>query len=145
MKVNPLVEAICVFADSTKTFCVALVVPDEAKLQELAVKLEVPSCKRSREDLCKNVEVVIAAHYVLVDHAKKNLEKFEIPRRYALVAEQWTPDGGLVTAALKLKRKTIQNRYQATINRLYAYSGTATGSTSTTPGPTPSCSKSKFN
>lgn len=51
---------------------------------------------------------------------KGKLEKFELPAAVKLVTEVWSPDMGLVTAAFKLKRKDIQERYQHEINRMYA-------------------------
>ena len=36
-----------------------------------------------------------------------------------LEAAPWLPDSGLVTAALKLKRKEIQRTYQQDIDRMY--------------------------
>lgn len=48
------------------------------------------------------------------------LEKFELPTALFLTSELWTPDTGLVTAAFKLKRKSIQVKYQDAINRMYA-------------------------
>ena len=33
--------------------------------------------------------------------------------------EPWTPETGLVTAAMKLKRKAIQSAYQNEINKMY--------------------------
>lgn len=48
------------------------------------------------------------------------LQGFEIPGAVKLCAEQWSPDMGLVTAAFKLKRKAVQERYQHEINRMYA-------------------------
>ena len=47
------------------------------------------------------------------------LEKFEVPTRVSLEAAPWLPDSGLVTAALKLKRKEIQRTYQQDIDRMY--------------------------
>lgn len=48
------------------------------------------------------------------------LQRFEIPGAVKLCEEQWSPDMGLVTAAFKLKRKAVQERYQHEINRMYA-------------------------
>lgn len=48
------------------------------------------------------------------------LQKHELPAAVTLCKEVWSPDMGLVTAAFKLKRKDIQDRYQHDINRMYA-------------------------
>lgn len=48
------------------------------------------------------------------------LSKIEVPQQVKLCIEVWSPDMGLVTAAFKLKRKDIQERYQHEINRMYA-------------------------
>lgn len=56
--------------------------------------------------------------YVLLSFLGK-LQKTEIPAAVTLCKDVWTPDNGLVTAAFKLKRKDIQDRYQSDINRMY--------------------------
>lgn len=48
------------------------------------------------------------------------LERFEVPAAVKLVTEVWSPDMGLVTAAFKIKRKDIQERYKDDIKRMYA-------------------------
>lgn len=47
------------------------------------------------------------------------LERFEIPKKVRLSAEQWTPETGLVTDAFKLKRKELKSHYQEDIERMY--------------------------
>ena len=37
----------------------------------------------------------------------------------SLCREEWTPESGLTTAAMKLKRRPLQEFYQADINRMY--------------------------
>ena len=51
---------------------------------------------------------------------KARLEKFEIPSKIKLLSEPWTPESGLVTAALKLKRDVIRKAFSAELSRLYA-------------------------
>ena len=52
----------------------------------------------------------------IVDHGKTSrIEKFEIP----LCSEEWTPESGLTTAAMKLKRKPLQEFSQLDIDRMY--------------------------
>lgn len=75
----------------------------------------------SIEDLCSNAQMERLVLAELQKHsAKCRLEKFEIPQAVKLVAEVWTPDLDLVTAAFKLKRKNIQDRYQLLIDRMYS-------------------------
>lgn len=51
---------------------------------------------------------------------KSKLNKFETPAAIKLAPEVWTPDTDFVTAALKLKRKSIQNHYQHLIDSMYS-------------------------
>ncbi|KAK7790099.1 hypothetical protein R5R35_012622 [Gryllus longicercus] len=119
LKTCPLVENICVYGDSTKTYTVALVVPNQQHLETLGTKLGLADL--AFEQLCSNSAVEKAVLQELVDHGKKcKLEKFEVPAAIKLCTEVWSPDMGLVTAAFKLKRKDIQERYQHEINRMYA-------------------------
>jgi len=48
------------------------------------------------------------------------LEKFEIPAKITCLSEPWTPESGLVTAALKLKREVIRKTFQEELAKLYA-------------------------
>ncbi|XP_044752999.1 long-chain-fatty-acid--CoA ligase 4 isoform X3 [Coccinella septempunctata] len=118
LKTSPLVDNICVYGESSKDHCVALVVPNQQQLIDLAAK---KGYTKSFDELCKTPEIEKIVLQELADHGKKNkLEKFEIPAAVKLVTEVWSPDMGLVTAAFKLKRKDIQERYKSEINRMYA-------------------------
>lgn len=118
MKTCAIVENICVYGDPTKNHCVALVVPNEKVLGELAVSLGVTG---EFEALCSNKVIEKAVLKELAEHAKKSrLAKFEVPAAITLCKDVWSPDMGLVTAAFKIKRKDIQERYKADINRMYA-------------------------
>ncbi|XP_012235088.1 fatty acid CoA ligase Acsl3 isoform X2 [Linepithema humile] len=120
LKTCPVVENICVYGDANKAYTVALVVPNQHYLDEIADTLGITE-KRSLEELCSNPEIEKAVLQELVEQAKKcKLQRFEIPGAVKLCAEQWSPDMGLVTAAFKLKRKAVQERYQHEINRMYA-------------------------
>ena len=74
-------------------------------------------------DLILDKEVQEAVLNELSKHGlKRGLEKFEIPANLTLIAEPWTPESGVITAAFKLKRKVIQNLYQRDIDRMYTVS-----------------------
>lgn len=49
-----------------------------------------------------------------------SLQRFEIPQRLKLTDEVWTPDTGLITDSLKLKRKPLNDYYAAVVRELYA-------------------------
>ncbi|XP_019759467.1 long-chain-fatty-acid--CoA ligase 4 isoform X8 [Dendroctonus ponderosae] len=119
LKTCPLVDNICVYGESSKQYCVALVVPNQSNLMELATKIGMGD--KNFEELCDLPEMEKAVANELAEHAKRaKLQKFEIPHAVKLVAEVWSPDMGLVTAAFKLKRKDIQDRYQCDLRRMYA-------------------------
>ena len=50
---------------------------------------------------------------------KGGIERFETPQRVKVVLDSWTPETGLVTDALKLKRKAIEQKYRDEIEDLY--------------------------
>ncbi|KAK0181964.1 hypothetical protein PV327_000141 [Microctonus hyperodae] len=119
LKTCRLVENICVYGDPHKTYTVALVVPHPQHLQEVADGLGIKNA--SLEELCENPQIEKIVLQELIEHAKKSdLLRYEIPGAVKLCPEQWSPDMGLVTAAFKLKRKAVQERYQHEINRMYA-------------------------
>ena len=47
------------------------------------------------------------------------LQKFEIPRAVSLISEPWTPESGLITAAMKLKRKVLEATFSTEITDMY--------------------------
>jgi len=118
LKTCPIVENICIYGEATKSYCVALLVPDRKQLDELASKFD--KTNLTFESQCEDKDLTGAVLRLLVQHGKKHkLEKFEIPGAVTIAKELWDPDSGLVTAAFKLKRRPIQDFYQIDINRMY--------------------------
>ena len=135
LKTCPLVDNICVYADSTKNFVVALLMPNTNMLMNLMNIAEQSNIcfpfafiRRlktfsfiyllffltelcSLEEMCSNLVIENLALLEIQKHcATSRLEKFEVPQAIKLVPDIWTPDIDLVTAAFKLKRKNIQAR-----------------------------------
>ena len=118
LKTNCLVENICIYADSSKSFVVALLVPDRMNLDILATKLGVGN--KDFAEQCKDKDLIGSVLKELVQTGRQqNLVKFELPGAVTLCQELWTPEGGLVTAAFKLKRKPLQQFYQKSIDTMY--------------------------
>jgi long-chain acyl-CoA synthetase len=115
LKTNPVVDNICVYADSFKMNTVAIIVPVKEALERLAKSIK--KGEQELDDLCKDTDIVKEVLKKLTVHGKTNgLEKFEIPTAITLCPEVWMPESGLVTAAFKLKRKAIQLTFQPAID-----------------------------
>lgn len=50
---------------------------------------------------------------------ENKFKSYERPRNFALVEEDWTPDNGLLTPSLKLKRRVVYGKYRDVIENLY--------------------------
>ncbi|KAJ6830190.1 long chain acyl-CoA synthetase 9, chloroplastic [Iris pallida] len=119
LSVSPYVDNIMLHADPFHSYCVTLVVPARQALENWASKQGISFSDFA--DLCQKQEVVKEVQGSLVKAAKQaRLEKFEIPSKIKLMPEAWTPESGLVTAALKLKREVIRKTFAEDLSNLYA-------------------------
>merc|ERR1711872_131054 len=118
LKGCPVVSNVCIFGNSSKSYVVAVVCPVKETLVELARKFGKESLEW--EDMCADKDVTGAVLREIVNHGKHaRLEKFEIPGAVTLTSIEWTPDTGLTTAAMKLKRKPLQDFYKDDLARMY--------------------------
>ncbi|CCD70738.1 long-chain-fatty-acid--CoA ligase [Caenorhabditis elegans] len=114
----PIVDNICVYGSGMEDSVVALVVPNQKHLEKIAEAEGVSTSEM--KTMCEDKKVIAAYKKQLEEHAKKSkLSRSEIPAAIHLCPEIWTPDTGLLTEALKLKRKPIQMAYQKTLDDLY--------------------------
>ncbi|RWS11375.1 long chain fatty acid CoA ligase-like protein [Dinothrombium tinctorium] len=112
------VDNICIYGNSYQTYVVALVVPNVKAIEALAKELGKEG--RSMAELCRDPQINQAVLKEIVEHGKRaKLHKTEIPTKVKLCVEEWSPDSGLVTAALKLRRRNIEDFYKKDINRMY--------------------------
>ncbi|KAI6177919.1 hypothetical protein M3Y99_01975500 [Aphelenchoides fujianensis] len=112
---NPLVDNICIYADSDHDKLLALVVPNEKNLKSLAQEKGVDG---DWKKICEDEKVVKAVAEELKKSSSK-LHKNEVPELVVLCHEPWTPANGLLTEALKLKRKNIEKEYKEAIQHAY--------------------------
>jgi len=122
LSTSPLVDNMFVYGDASKTFVIAMVVPNAKQLALLARELQpgAGDAQPSYEELCQMEELEQEVQRRLAHHARLGrLDKTEIPARVGLTSVAWTPDNHLVTAAFKLKRKELSNFYATDIQRLY--------------------------
>ncbi|WOL04093.1 long chain acyl-CoA synthetase 9, chloroplastic [Canna indica] len=117
--VSHYADNIMLHADPFHSYCVALVVAAQTALEDWASNKGISYSDFS--DLCRKEETVKEVQSSLLKAAKQaRLDKFEIPARIKLIPEPWTPETGLVTAALKLKREVIRKAYADDLAKLYA-------------------------
>ncbi len=70
--------------------------------------------------LCANKEIIAEVSKQCLAVCKPKLVGFEIPKKIGLVADPWTPENDLLTAAMKLKRIPIIERHKAELDALYS-------------------------
>jgi long-chain acyl-CoA synthetase len=132
------IDNCCLCASSSAEYTVILVCPNP---KQMAVRLRrssstLPSFTRSLvrskaytdkhfgnpdwQKLLNNTELNEQVLKDIQEACRKGgIERFETPQRAQVVGEPWTPETGLVTDALKLKRKAIEQKYRDQIDDLY--------------------------
>ncbi|KAF5791278.1 putative long-chain-fatty-acid--CoA ligase [Helianthus annuus] len=118
LSVSPYVDNIMVHANSFHSYCVALVVASQSAVESWALQKGIEFDDFA--SLCEMEETLKEVYASLLKAAKTGrLEKFEIPAKIKLLSEAWTPESGLVTAALKLKREVIRKTFLEELEKFY--------------------------
>lgn len=116
MKESPFIEQMIVVGAERK-FTGALIVPSFATLKTW--------CEKNGLSANSNEEMI--RHPRVQEHYKSIVEKFnpqfnhvEQIKKFELLSQEWTINGGELTPTLKLKRKVIMEKYGNTVERIYA-------------------------
>jgi long-subunit acyl-CoA synthetase (AMP-forming) len=117
LKECPLVELPMCYARSTESFCVALVCPSHVALKALGKSMGLGD---NVAELCKDEKIIKEVSKQCLAVCKPKLVGFEIPKHLGLIADTWTPDNDLLTAAMKLKRVPIVAKHKAELDALYS-------------------------
>jgi long-chain acyl-CoA synthetase len=115
----PYVDNVMLHADPFHSNCVALIVANQAALEGWAKKAGVDYSDFA--ELCSKPETCKEVLASVGQVAKKGkLERFEIPTKVKLLSDPWTPESGLVTAAMKLKREAVRKAFANDLKALYS-------------------------
>lgn len=116
MKTSPYVSQILVHGDRRK-FVSALITINVEALHEQAAELGLPA-NAAPEDLVEETVVkdLIGKH---VEAVNLELEGYQQVKKYALLAEDFTVENGLLTPTLKVRRKQVEARYQDVLDGFY--------------------------
>jgi long-chain acyl-CoA synthetase len=116
LKLNPLVGVPAILGDRRK-FAAVMVSPNFGALEHWARSNNVRFS--SRQELVANPKVQ-ALYEGIVEGINQNLARFEKLKRVILVPDEFTPDNGVLTPTMKLRRRVIEERYKQKIDELYA-------------------------
>ncbi len=122
LKLNPLVGVAAILGDKRK-FASVLISPNFAALEDWARSNQIAFS--SRADLVANSRVQ-ALYEGVVEGINETLARFEKLKRVILVPDEFSPESGIMTPTLKLRRKVLEERYRKQIDELYAQAETAT-------------------
>ena len=112
---SPLIDQACVIGDA-RPYNVALITLDANAARALATAHGVTA--EDLESLAQNA-VVRTEVQAGVDRANETLARVEQIKRYAILADDWQPDGEELTPTMKLKRRVITRKYAARIEAIY--------------------------
>ncbi|EGG11621.1 uncharacterized protein MELLADRAFT_102462 [Melampsora larici-populina 98AG31] len=114
-----LVNNLCVHADSNANRPMAIVLPHEKNLDVLCKEIGLGGGKEFGL-LCSDEKVKEVILKELNEMGKKaGFKPLEMIQCVILSADEWTPENGCVTAAQKLNRREILNRYQDEVKKVY--------------------------
>eukprot|EP01134_Creolimax_fragrantissima_P003392 CFRG3392T1 len=113
----PLISQILVYGDSLRTYPLAVVVPDPDAVAAWGVKHRYGD---NYEELVKTSELKAKILRSITKlHAECGLNRYELVRDILIEAVQFSPDNGLLTPTLKLRRPVITKKYKETLTALY--------------------------
>lgn len=115
------VQNICVYADTQKAKPVALIQPHEVNIKKLAADLGVAG---EIETIVHNNKIQSAVLKDLLTVGRRGgLAGIELIDGVVIADDEWTPQSGLVTAAMKLNRRGLTDHYKTEIDAAYKKAG----------------------
>ncbi|MBP1840005.1 AMP-dependent synthetase/ligase [Formosa algae] len=113
---DSFIEQIAVIGDQQK-YVTALAVPSFENLKKYAKEHKINF--KDVEDLITNLQV-IDLFEKRFEELQKEFSKFEKIKKFTLLPKEFSIEAGEITATLKLKRKVIQQKHKALIDKMYS-------------------------
>jgi len=114
-KESPYIEQMIVLGENER-FPAALILPNFPALSAWCARSGIPYS--THEDMIKDKRIVDKIQSI-VDHFNKDFGHWEQIKRFELLSEDWSIDGGELTPKLSLKRKVILQKYKEQVDRIY--------------------------
>ena len=106
-----------VLVGNERKFPAALIVPNFETLESYAHLKELDL--KTPDEFC-NSPRIIDLFMRQIDLLTRGLSRFEKVKRIALLPEELTVGGGELTPTLKVKRRVVDEKYRAVIDRIYS-------------------------
>lgn len=116
MKESPYIEQIMVVGNNRK-FASALIVPNFSHILDWGKRQKLEF--RDRDQMIHHPRVVELISQA-VNRYNLLLNHVEQIKKFTLLPEEWTIEGGELTPTLKLKRKVIESKFENAIEKMYA-------------------------
>jgi len=118
LKLSEFVEVPMCYGRTGGSYPVALICPQKPRILALAKELNLP--EEDFEKLCMMDRAIEKVAESCKGQCKaQRLAEFEIPKKFALIADVWSPENDMLTAAMKLKRPIIAAKHKAQIDKAY--------------------------
>ncbi len=114
LQLSPYVTQACIHGFN-KPFNVALIVPDRVAVEKWAGEQRIDG---GYETILVHAEIQKLFADQL-ERYNKDFKKYEQPRKFKLIAEEFSVDNGMLTPKMSLKRNVVQERYAAEIAELH--------------------------
>ena len=99
---------------AARPYNIALIRPTDGFIAQFKKSHNIPD----DEDLCQNTELHDALN-AEIQKLSKDFRGYEKPTKFAVILDEFSIQNGLLTPALKLKRREVEKRYKAEIEKLY--------------------------
>ncbi len=124
VRLNKFVASAVVLGDQRK-FPIILIVPNFDQLEKWAKERNLSYA--SRAELIALADVKAKMEREVMD-GLRDLAKFEMPKKVALLEHDFTIESGELTPSLKVKRRQVEKNCKALIDRVYAEADPTTAS-----------------
>jgi len=112
-KLSPMISN-CMLYGADRPYCVLMVVPNEAALQEAALQRGLPMTDLQQQTCVHDIvrrDISLRARV---------FQSYLRPKRLLILSEDFTVENGLLTPSMKIRRQEVINRYSDQLAQLYA-------------------------
>lgn len=111
-------NGVCVLVHSQRTYIAAMMLTDEDKTMKWAKMNNIAGTWPSILDDAAFLEAMVKSLQEIA--LKANRKPFEFVKSVRVLKDEWTPENGIMTASMKLRRSQIDRQYATTIAELFA-------------------------